>query len=381
MATRDTFNSNTADVIIVGGGVIGLSIARELAQRNLRHVMLVERGELGAEASWAAGGILAPQVEADGPDDFFRLACASRDLYAEFAAALREETAIDVELDTTGTLYLGLTEEDEREMRRRYDWQVKADLKVEWLSGDEARKLERNISTHVRCALRFPNDYQVENRRLIEALVTANKKLGVSLFTNCEVHALRLEKERVTGVESSSGFIKAPIVILAAGAWTSQISPAQVDINPVRGQMLCFHAKQFASHVIYSSRGYLVPRLDGRVLAGSTSEDAGFDKRVTGDGVQSIKSMAFEIAPRLEELPLTDSWAGFRPHAEDNFPVLGPVEVITGLFYATGHYRNGILLAPITAKVIADLVTDGRSPLWSKSFSPDRFCALAAGSM
>jgi glycine oxidase len=378
---RDTFNSKTADTIVVGGGVIGLSIARELALRGVREVMLIERGEPGAEASWAAGGILAPQVEADGPDDFFRLACASRDLYPEFAAALREETGIDVELDTTGTLYLGFTEDDEMEMRRRYDWQVKADLQVEWLSGDEARKLEPNISTRVRCALRFPKDYQVENRRLIQALVASNQKLGVSLLTNCEVHALRVEKGRVTGVESSSGFIKAPTVILAAGAWTSRISPAQVDIDPVRGQMLCFHAQQFASHVIYSSRGYLVPRLDGRLLAGSTSEHAGFDKRVTGEGVQSIKSMAFEIAPRLEDLLLTDSWAGFRPHAEDNFPVLGPVEEISGLFYATGHYRNGILLAPITAKVIADLVVDRRSPLWSKSFSPDRFSAVAAGSV
>jgi glycine oxidase len=378
MRTSDTLNSKTADVAIVGGGVIGLSIARELAHRGAGEVALLERGELGAEASWAAGGILAPQVEADRPDDFFHLACASRDLYPEFAAALREETGIDVELDTAGTLYLGFTFSDEEEMRRRYDWQTGAGLNVEWLTGDDARNLEPNISPRVRCALRFPNDYQIENRRLVQALAAVNRKLGVSLLTNCEVTALRFEKKKITGIETASGFISAPVVIVAAGAWTSQIIPATVQIDPVRGQMLCFNAPHMASHVIYSERGYLVPRRDGRLLAGSTSEHVGFDKSVTEDGVQSIKSMAFEIAPCLKDFELIDSWAGFRPHAEDNFPVLGADEELAGLFYATGHYRNGILLAPITAKLLTDsILHEGDSALLEK-FSPARFCRLNA---
>jgi glycine oxidase len=366
-----------ADVIIIGGGVIGLSIARELAHRGVRRVTLVERGDLGAEASWAAGGMLGPQVEADQPDDFFRLACASRDRYPEFAGALLAETDIDVELDKTGTLYLGFTASDQSEMRRRHHWQSEADLPIEWLTGDEALRLEPNISPHVCCALRFPNEYQVENRRLVQALAASTQKLGVSLMTNCAVSSVRSEKGKVAGVETSSGFIGAPVVIVAAGAWTSQIMPAHVQIDPVRGQMLCFNAPQIASHVIYSPRGYLVPRHDGRLLAGSTSEHAGFDKRVTDEGVQSIKSMAFEIAPRLKDLAVIDSWAGFRPHAEDNFPVLGPDDDVPGLFYATGHYRNGILLAPITAKLLADSVLNGvTSPLLEK-FSPARFCRLS----
>ncbi|HEV2828267.1 MAG TPA: glycine oxidase ThiO [Pyrinomonadaceae bacterium] len=374
------FNSNkNADVVIIGGGVIGLSIARELARRGEREVTLVERGELGAEASWAAGGMLGPQVEADRPDDFFRLACASRDLYPEFAGALLAETGVDVELDKTGTLYLGFTSSDELEMRRRFDWQVKAGLQIEWLAGDEARQLEPNISPHVRCALRFPNEYQVENRRVLQALAVSTRKLGVSLVTNCTVNSVRSEKGKVAGVETSSGFIGSPVVIVSAGAWTSQITPAHVQIDPVRGQMLCFNAHQFARHVIYSPRGYLVPRRDGRLLAGSTSEHAGFDKRVTDDGAQSIKSMAFEIAPRLADFSLIDSWAGLRPRAEDNFPVLGPDEEVAGLSYATGHYRNGILLAPITAKLLADSIIENTAPTVLRSFSPQRFRTVAAG--
>ncbi|HEY6046425.1 MAG TPA: glycine oxidase ThiO, partial [Pyrinomonadaceae bacterium] len=359
-------------------GVIGLSIARALAQRGVRDLILLERGEPGAEASWAAGGILAPQVEADRPDEFFRLACASRDMYPEFAEALHEEIGIDVELDQRGTLYLGFTDAEEHEMRARHDWQTNAGLQIDWLTGDEARALEPNISPKILYALRFPNDYQVENRRLVRALVASLQKSGVNLLTNCEVRSLRIEHDRVSGVDTSSGFFSAPVVIVAAGAWTTLITHADVQIDPVRGQMLCFAAPQIASHVIYSARGYLVPRRDGRLLAGSTSEPVGFEKRVTDEGVQSIKSMAFAIAPRLEDFAVTDSWAGFRPHAEDGLPVLGPAEDVVGLFYATGHYRNGILLAPITAKLIADAVLNRDASSLLEKFLPARFCGLNA---
>jgi len=356
--------SRCADVVIIGGGVIGLSIARQLALRGLRQVTVIERGEFGKEASWAAGGILAPQVEADRADDFFELASASRDLYPAFARALQDETGIDVQLEQTGTLYLGFTEGDELEMRRRFDWQTRAGLKVEWLSGEDARLLEPNVAANVRCALRFPDDWQVENRRLTEALVKANQKLGVQLIANCEIRSVRIEKKRVTGIESESTSIEAATVVIAAGAWTSEIKTSETNssaaqIEPVRGQMLCFQIEPtFAHHVIYSARGYLVPRRNGRLLAGSTSERVGFDKRVTEEGAVSIKSMAFEIAPALESAAMVDSWAGFRPHAPDDLPVLGPAGDIDGLFYATGHYRNGILLAPITAEIIAEAVVN-----------------------
>src|SRR5580765_316336 len=182
MAGQSNQFPTDSKIIIVGGGVIGLSIARSLNLRGAREVTVIERGEFGREASWAAGGILAPQVEADAADDFLRLVCASRDLYPSFAAALLNETGIDIELDTTGTLYVAFSEVEEREFRARFDWQRGEGLAIEWLSGDEARALEPSLSQEVRCALRFPNDFQVENRRLIEALLASNRNSGVRLI-------------------------------------------------------------------------------------------------------------------------------------------------------------------------------------------------------
>ncbi|HEX6190670.1 MAG TPA: glycine oxidase ThiO [Pyrinomonadaceae bacterium] len=381
---QSSVRTTSADVVIVGGGVIGLSIARQLALRGLRHVTVIERGEFGKEASWAAGGILAPQVEADRADGFFELASASRDLFPAFARALQDETGIDVQFEQTGTLYVGFTEADEHEMRRRFDWQTRAGLRVEWLAREDASRLEPNLSPHVRCALRFPDDWQVENRSLTEALVRANQKLGVQLIANCEIKSVRIENGGVTGIESETKSIDAPTVVIAAGAWTSEIKTSEtnssaVQIEPVRGQMLCFQIEPtFARHVIYSARGYLVPRSDGRLLAGSTSEHVGFDKRVTEEGAASIKSMAFEIAPGLESAAIVDSWAGFRPHAPDDLPVLGPAADIDGLFYAAGHYRNGILLSPITAEIIAEAVVNRKSSRLAESFAPDRFRLAAA---
>lgn len=379
LVNRTSRPNNTAQVVVIGGGVIGLTIARALAQSGVREVLLIERGGLGAEASWAAGGMLAPQVEVDHQDDFFQLACASRDLYPEFAEALKEETGVDVELDRSGTLCLGFTPADEADLRHRYEWQKRERLEVSWLEGDEARRLEPSISAEVCCALHLPRDIQVDNRRLISALVRANEELGTQLITGSPVTALRIKDKKISGVETAQGFVSAPVVVLAAGAWASQIKspdanlPA-IGVEPVRGQMLCFNADpQIARHVIYSSRGYLVPRRDGRVLAGSTAELAGFEKMVTGEGLAALKSMAIEIAPRVAGLPVISSWAGFRPRAQDGLPVLGPTSEIEGLVYATGHYRNGILLAPITGRVIADAIVDGVWPETLKAFSPDRF--------
>ncbi|MDX6382573.1 MAG: glycine oxidase, partial [Blastocatellia bacterium] len=337
------------------------------------------RGQPGAEASWAAGGILAPQVEVDHQDDFFQLACAGRDLYPEFAAALKEETGVDVELDRSGTLCLAFTAADEAELKHRYEWQKREGLQVDWLDADSARRLEPSISPGVRCALQFPRDIQVDNRRLISALVRANEELGTQLLTGSPVRALRSKDRKILGVETSQGFVSAPVVVVAAGAWASLINSSgahlpAIGVEPVRGQMLCFSAHPpIVRHVIYSSRGYLVPRRDGRVLAGSTAEHVGFDKRVTEEGLAAIMSMANEIAPGVAGLPVISSWAGFRPRAKDGLPVLGPTAKIAGLIYATGHYRNGILLAPVTGRVIADAIVDGVWPDSLKAFSPDRF--------
>jgi glycine oxidase len=352
----------SADAVIIGGGVIGLTIARALALRGVRDVCLVERGRLGTEASWAAAGMLLPQVEADAPDEFFKLACQSRDLYPAFAAALREETGIDVELDTTGTLYLALTEHDHEEIEKRYEWQTRAGFAVERLSGAEARELEPCIFAATLGALRFPKDIQVENRRLLSALANSVTKLGVEIVTETSVSKLLLEGNRVRGVQTSRGAINCPKVVIAAGTWSSFIKSAPVPtIEPVRGQMICFEAKpQLTSHVIYSPRGYIVPRQDGRLLAGSTSENAGFAKCVTAGGIAAILQNSLEISPRIKDLPMIDTWAGLRPRAADGLPVIGPCGEIDGLFFATGHYRNGILLAPLTGELISKAIVSSQ---------------------
>ena len=349
----------SADVVIIGGGVIGLVIARALALRGVRDVCLVERAGLGTESSFAAGGMLVPQAEADAEDDFFALACCSRDLYPSFAAALREETGIDVELDTTGTLYLALSEHDREEIEKRYQWQTRAGFSVELLSPAAARELEPCISDSTLGALLFPKDIQVENRRLLSALANSVNKLGVKIAIETSVDSLIVEGSRLTGVQTSRGAINCSVAVVAAGTWSGSIkSPVPIPlIEPVRGQMVCLEAKpQLARHVIYSTRGYIVPRHDGRLLAGSTSERVGFAKCVTAGGISTILQNAQEIAPAISNLPILDTWAGLRPYAAGGLPVLGPCGEIDGLFYATGHYRNGILLAPLTGELISEQI-------------------------
>ncbi|HLL75211.1 MAG TPA: glycine oxidase ThiO [Pyrinomonadaceae bacterium] len=391
------------DAVILGGGVVGLAAARELASRRLS-VALVERGAVGRESSWAAGGMLAPQCEADAPDDFFRLACAARDRYPDFAAELREETGIDMELDETGTLYLATTEEDAREIGRRFDWQSRARLAVERLTADEARAVEPQVSPRALGALRFPRDWQVENRRLTEALRRGCELGGVRIHEHTPALSINAERGRVASVETGRGKIRAGAVVVACGAWSSQVpistpgggegvgrrgvqidnDAAAVRVEPVRGQMLSFETggEPFVRHVIYGPRGYLVPRREGRLLAGSTSERAGFDKSVTEEGRASVAAHAAELAPAVAGLKLAEAWAGLRPRGEDDWPVVGESAEVENLFYATAHYRNGILLAPLTGALLADVIVNRTASPLLAPFSPTRLrraATLGAG--
>jgi glycine oxidase len=372
-------NDSIADVVIVGGGVIGLGIARSLARRGITDVTVVERATLGSEASSAAGGMLAPQAEADCADSFFQLACSSRDMYPSFALELFEESGVDIELDRTGTLYVAFSEHDQEEIERRYHWQTEAGHAVELLSGDDARRLEPAISISARAALRFPLDTQVDNRRLVSALAGSVDHYGVQVLDGVTVESILLENDCVQGVETSVGRIAAPIVVLANGAWVSFLLPPNkrlpdVRIEPVRGQMLCYEASpRIARHVIYSPRGYVIPRLDGRLLAGATTEHTGFEKRVTAEGVNTVTANAIEIVPVIGSLALRESWSGLRPRAADDLPVLGECAEVKGLYFAAGHYRNGILLTPVTGELIADEILSGTAPRMLAAFSPDRF--------
>jgi glycine oxidase len=374
----------TDSMLIIGGGVIGLSAARELTRCGVKRITVVDKSVCGAEASWAAAGMLGAQAEADGDDEFFRFCCASRDLYPEFAAELEDETGVDVELDRSGTLYLSFSEADSRILSERYEWQRAAGLEVEYLSADEVRKREPFVSPDVREGVLFPNDWQVENRKLLSALRRYAELNDIQVVEDTEIERLIVENGRVLGAESTNERFLADTTVLTTGAWTSLIKLGVADmpfkVEPVRGQMVVFQtAKKVFQHVLYSRRGYLVPRVDGRVLAGSTTEKAGFDKTLSDAAAAGLRAMASEIAPNTSGVPTVDHWSGLRPYAFDGLPILGGLEGIAGLTIATAHYRNGILLAPLTAEIVADNILRGTA--LPPAFSPDRFRLRSVGSV
>ena len=361
------------DTLVVGGGVIGCAIAWRLAQARQR-VALIERHEPGREASWAAGGMLAAQAEADQADAFLELALASRALYANFAEELCAATGINIEYRTEGTLYLALTEADEAELEHRWQWQHAVGLNTKKLTRERTRKLEPQLNDKLRWALKFPDDHQVNARQLTTALIAAARHAGVTIFPNTEAHQLLIAGKQVQGVATNNGELRAATTILTTGAWTSQLIPT-VPTEPVRGQMIALPiTAPPLRHVVYSCRSYLVPRAAGFLIAGSTTEHAGFEKTTTEAGIASIVERSCEIAPSLAGKPLLETWAGLRPkNTRDDWPVIGRDTYYDGLLYATGHYRNGILLTPITAQVISDFVLSGESCINLEAFSPARF--------
>jgi glycine oxidase len=368
-----------SEVIIIGGGVIGLATARELHKKGVGKIKILERGKIGKEASFAAAGMLAPQAETDAIDDFFHLCNDSNKLYPKFAEELLEETGVDIELDQAGTLYLAFDEFDVAEIRKRFEWQSKAGLKVEHLTAQEVRRAEPFVSPDVREGLFFPNDWQVENRKLLKALKEYAKINGIEILENTEIKNLLTEDGKAVGAETSDNKFLAEKVIIATGAWTSLIKtgesfPALPLVKPIRGQMISFHtAKRLFTRVIYSPRGYIVPRKLGNILAGATVEDVGFEKEVTDRGVESVREGAMEISPSLAGLPIDDKWSGLRPVSLDGLPILGEVSQIEDLFIATAHYRNGILLAPLTAKILADKIAENRVSKYLDIFGLQRF--------
>jgi glycine oxidase len=371
------------EVLIIGGGVIGLSIARELKRAGTAKVTILEKASVGQEASWAAAGMLGPQAEASEADTFFKMCSESRDLYPRLATDLLEETGVGIELDTTGTLYLSFDEGSSERLRERFRGQTAADLAVEALTAEEVIEAEPHVSPAVQLGLYFPNDWQVENRRLLFALSHYAELSGIEIREGSQVSKVIVENGRAVGARTGEGDIMADVVILATGAWTSLIEVGThampFEVRPVRGQIVAFEPEaRLFEHVIHSHSGYLVPRTDGRVLAGSTSEGVGFDKAITDEAAVGLREVAAEIAPEFRTLPITDHWAGLRPFAGDGLPVLGNIPGVDDLYVATAHYRNGILLAPLTAEIVARAVLCGEGSEYFSEFGPARFTGRGA---
>lgn len=364
-----------SDAIVIGGGIIGCSIAYRLAQEKVKVTVVERNARPGSEASAAAAGMLIAEGHPHPSKALSELARASRELYPELVRRLKSETGIDIEHRRSGLIFLAFSDEDEAELDRLYARQKEEGIQVERLSSTELLALEPKVSRKARWGLRFQAEQYVDNLKLVEALVVAAARLGVEFRTGAPVTALSVEKGKAVGVEVSGEKLQAACVINAAGCWAGTIDGkfSRLPVKPARGQIVLIEAlAPLFNHLLFSRRAYIAPRCDGRMLVGSTIEFAGFDRSVTAGGVASILGSALEISPDLGRLPIRRALAGLRPFAPDELPILGPSE-IEGLIIATGHYRNGILLAPITAKLITKLVIEGAMPAELDRFSPRRF--------
>lgn len=356
--------------LIVGGGVIGLGIGWQLARQGQR-VTLLERHQVGAGASHAAAGMLAATAEVAFEEErLLRLNHLSRDLYADFVAALEADSAQRVDYRTEGTLVVGLDRDDTAWLQRLLHYQHNLGLDAEWLGGDLARELEPGLSPNVHSAVRSPQDRQVDPPKLVSALACAFTRCGGALHEGVHVAQLIIEDDRVRGALTTDGArFEAEQVLVATGAWTRQLgglTPAQRPrVRPVRGQMLSLQMNTEAPicrHVIRAPDAYLAPKSDGRLIIGATMEERGFEPRSTAGGVLELLRGAWEVMPGIYDLYLQETWIGFRPMTLDNEPVMGPSPDIRGLWFATGHGRNGILLTPLTAIEMARALITQRLP-------------------
>lgn len=368
---------SSSGVVIVGGGVIGCAIAYYLARAGLRPTVL-ERDRIGSGASGAAAGMLAPLSEAHGPGTFFDLLMASLHLFPELLGELRElAPAVDIEHNHIGVLRVALDEDELAQLRQRFEWLEASGGRSQWLSAAEALEAEPGLSKRLAAAILSPAEQQLDPLRLTQALATAARGLGAEIREGVSATGLVRDGDHVTGIRTSGGIEPAEHAVLAAGAWcghAATIFGASLPMRPVRGQLMSLSGLQPPlRHIIWGSKGYLSPRPGGGVWAGTTVEEAGFRPRTTVAGLRRIRSAANRLVPGLRDARVDASWAGLRPAAADGLPVLGPLPGWGNVTIAAGHFRNGILLAPITGRIIAQLIAEGRTEADLTPYRPDRF--------
>jgi glycine oxidase len=363
--------------LIVGGGIIGASCAWRLASEGVA-VTVLERGRLGQEASWAAAGLIGPQGEADQPGPFFDICMAGKESFDRSVDRLTKESGVDPEYDRMGMLYVAFSEHERADLANRARWQREAGAVAEDLTAAQALKLAPMLSPKITYALHLPTNWRTDNRKLTQAYVAAAVNAGAEFREGVRIDAIAMKNGRAAGVVAHDGEnIAGDIIINAAGSWASELRGLEADkirFFPVRGQILCFESRPgLIEPSLFSTRGILVPRRDGRLIAGSIFEEAGFNKTLTLGGMTHILRAVHELVPSLSELPFREAWVGLRPAVDDLMPVLGPSPSVPNVFYACGHFRSGILLSSLTGEIIADLVK-GRSPKINLApFAPVRF--------
>jgi glycine oxidase len=368
------------DVAIAGGGLIGGAIALELARAGLR-VGVFDRGEPGREASWAGAGILSPAPENPGAIPLVPLGKASLALYPEFIAAVEEISGHSAGFRPKGTIEALFSADAARELSTLIALHHGLGLKAEPLRAEDARELEPALSPDVEAAALRPEEASVDNRALTRAVLQAAQQSGVEIFPGDAARAIWRESGRCAGLELQGGKVSAKWTIVAAGCFSSRIEGVKTyaPVRPAKGQMIALHADGIEiERVLWSEKIYLVPRNDGRILAGATVEYMGFDKEVTAGGLEKILSAAIELAPELAAARVEETWAGLRPDSPDHLPILGPTD-LDGLVIATGHFRSGILLTPVTARLVREWLTEQRVSIDWERFSPMRFVAAQLG--
>jgi glycine oxidase len=364
------------DVVIAGGGVIGGAIALELSRAGMR-VGVFDRQQPGQEASWASAGILSPAPESPAMIAMVPLGKMSLSLYPEFVAQVEEISGMSTGFRAKGTLEALFSGDAKTELSTIIALHHGLGLRAEPLRAEDARELEPALSEDVEAAVLRPDERSVDNRALTSAVLEAARRSGAEIFADNGVRAIWREDRRCAGLILQNEKVEATWTIIAAGCFSAAIDgiAAYAPLRPAKGQMAALRAEDVEiERVLWGEHIYLVPRNDGRILAGATVEYAGFDKRTTAGGVEKILSAAIELAPGLANARIEETWAGLRPDTPDHLPILGLTD-LDGLLMATGHFRSGILLTPITARLIREWITEQRVSVDWDRFSPLRFQA------
>lgn len=367
----------TFDVAIAGAGLIGSAIALELSRRGLQ-VALFDAQQPGQEASWASAGILSPAPENPAMIAMVELGKASLAMYPGFIELVEELSGMPTGFRAKGTVEALFSRHAQEELNTIVALHHGLGLAAEAISAAEARELEPALSEEIAAAVLRPDEASVDNRLLSRALLEASKRSGAQIFAGAPVLSISCQGDRCVGIVLGDGEkVSASQTVIAAGCFSSRIGGVEpfAPVQPAKGQMVSFRlANTKIERVLWSERIYLVPRNDGRILAGATVEHIGFDKAVTASGIHSNLSGAIELAPALAQAQVEETWAGLRPDTPDHMPIVGPTG-IEGLIVATGHYRSGVLLTPITAKLIGEHLTGKTLSADIDRFSPMRFQA------
>jgi glycine oxidase len=367
------------DVVVAGGGLIGASIAFELAQAGL-HAAVFDAHEPGREASWASAGIISPAPEGPGMIPLVALSKASAAMYPKFIAAVEEASGQNVEYRPDGAMEVFWEGDVREEISTLLAVYHGVGLRAEALTGERAKELEPGLMEEVQGGVLRPDESSLDNRVLTQATLEAAKRKGVDIFAGNGATGIWKEGGLCRGLRLTNGKAEATWTIIAAGCFSAKIEGAApyAPVSPTKGQMAALRCEAVKiQHVLWSENIYLVPRNDGRILAGSTVERIGFDHDVTAGGMKKIMNGAIELLPALAKARIEETWAGLRPDSPDHLPILGPTDV-EGLLMATGHFRSGILLAPLTAELMREWITTQKVSADWERFSPMRFLEAQA---